>query len=279
MPELPEVQTIVDDLIAAGLVGKTITSAKVFWPRTIAEPTANDFTRRIRGQQIGHIHRRAKFIIFRLHKGLDLLIHLRMTGRLELSSRRTPRNPHHHVWFNLNNRQQLRFQDTRKFGRIYLIESASTFLAHLGPEPLDRRFSAAEFCRRLHLHQRMLKPLLLDQRFVAGLGNIYVDEALWEAGIHPMRKSNRLNLREVKRLHRAIRKVLRRGLRNLGTTLGTGKTTFYSIAHNRGRNREALQVFRQHGRPCPRCHNPIDRIVVGQRGTHICRACQIEDIP
>ena len=275
MPELPEVQTIVDDLIAADLVGRTITSAAVSWERSIAQPSVAKFIRRIRGLQILGINRRAKFIIFNLAKDLDLLIHLRMTGRLELVAPQSRRTSHHHVWFNLDNRRQLRFQDTRKFGRLYLVGSAARFLAHLGPEPFDRRFSAAAFYQRLLRHQRMLKPLLLDQRFVAGLGNIYVDEALWDARIHPLRKSHTLSRTEVKRLHRAVRKVLRRGLRNLGTTLGTGETTFYSIAQNRGRNRDALQVFRQDGLPCPRCRKPIERIVVGQRGTHICRSCQV----
>ena len=120
----------------------------------------------------------------------------------------------------------------------------------------------------------MLKPLLLDQRFIAGLGNIYVDEALWDAGLHPMRTAHTLGQADISRLHRAIRKVLRRGLKNLGTTLGTGATTFYSLARNRGHNRDQLKVFRRTGAPCPRCRRPIERLVVGQRSTHICTTCQ-----
>jgi formamidopyrimidine-DNA glycosylase len=120
----------------------------------------------------------------------------------------------------------------------------------------------------------MVKALLLDQHFLAGLGNIYVDEALWDAGLHPTRASDGLTDAEVRRLHRAIRKVLRRGLRNLGTTLGTGETTFYSVAGHRGRNRDELKVFRRTGEPCPRCRKVITRLVVGQRSTHICEICQ-----
>jgi formamidopyrimidine-DNA glycosylase len=119
-----------------------------------------------------------------------------------------------------------------------------------------------------------LKPQLLDQAFIAGLGNIYVDEALWEAGLHPRRIAATLTLPEIKALHRAIPRVLRRGLKNLGTSLGTGKANFYSVASRRGRNKDELKVFRRTAFPCPRCRTPIERIIVGQRSTHICPRCQ-----
>jgi formamidopyrimidine-DNA glycosylase len=126
----------------------------------------------------------------------------------------------------------------------------------------------------MHTRHRLVKPLLLDQGFVAGLGNIYTDEALWEAKIHPLRASDSLARKEVEALHTAIRKVLRRGLKNLGTSLGTGKANFYSIGRRRGRNRNALKVFRRTGEPCPRCAAPVQRILVGQRSTHLCPKCQ-----
>lgn len=274
MPELPEVQTVVNDLMAAGIVGTTIKTARVFWPRTIAEPSAQIFCRRIIGRRVAAVRRRAKFIVFDFAGGGHLLVHLRMTGRLLLTSTALKRSKHQHVILGLENRRQLRFQDTRKFGRLYLVENTEKILGHLGPEPLADGFSAKNLAASLNATQRILKPLLLDQRFIAGLGNIYVDEALWESQIHPQRSSASLSEKEIRALHRAIRRVLRRGLQNLGTTLGTGQANFYSIAYNRGRNSDELKVFRRTDEPCPRCKTEITRIVVGQRSTHICPECQ-----
>jgi formamidopyrimidine-DNA glycosylase len=122
--------------------------------------------------------------------------------------------------------------------------------------------------------KRQMKPLLLDQTFIAGLGNIYVDEALWEARIHPLRISSSLAQKDIAALHRAIRLVLRRGLKNMGTSLGTGKANFYSVAGRKGRNADELKVFRRTGQACPRCGTAIDRLIVAQRSTHICPVCQ-----
>jgi formamidopyrimidine-DNA glycosylase len=273
VPELPEVQTVVNDLMAAGLVGKTITQVHIRWPGSIAELPAEDFRRRLTGRRIRRIDRRAKFIVWHLDDRQKMLTHLRMTGRFRLSSPRAAFDNHEHLAFTLNGHRQLRYHDTRKFGRFYLA-GCDAILDRLGPEPLDRRFSARRLGEGLASHRRQLKPLLLDQRFIAGLGNIYVDEALWDAGLNPLRLSNTLKGEETSRLHRSIRKVLRRGLRNMGTTLGTGETTFYSVAGKRGRNRDALNIFRRTGAPCPRCRSAVVRIVVGQRSTHICPVCQ-----
>ena len=273
MPELPEVQTVVNDLLAASLVGETITRVHVRWPGSIAALSAENFRRRLSGRRITGVSRRAKFIVWQLNGHQTMLTHLRMTGRFSLKPPGTAYGKHDHLSFTLTSQRQLRFQDTRKFGRFYLA-NCEAILKRLGPEPLERRFSARLLGARLARHQRQLKPLLLDQHFLAGLGNIYVDEALWEAGLHPLRLSNSLTAAEAHRLHRSIRKVLRRGLRNMGTTLGTGETTFYSVAGNRGRNRDELRVFRQTGAPCPRCRAAIARMVVGQRSTHICPVCQ-----
>jgi formamidopyrimidine-DNA glycosylase len=274
MPELPEVQTIVEDLKAAGIEGTVITGAKVFWSRTIAEPSASAFCRRIKSKKISSIRRRGKFIVFDFKNGDNLLMHLRMSGRLHLIARESPRKKHEHVILNFKGGKQLRFHDTRKFGRIYLTSDADKILGRLGPEPLAPGFTCKIFAKRLGLRQRLLKPLLLDQTFIAGLGNIYVDEALWESKIHPCRIAASLTEPEMRALHRAIRRVLKRGLKNLGTSLGTGKANFYSIAKHRGRNRDKLKVFRRTDRPCPRCRTKIQRIIVGQRSTHICPKCQ-----
>jgi formamidopyrimidine-DNA glycosylase len=147
-------------------------------------------------------------------------------------------------------------------------------LSRLGPEPLEKNFTVRLLAGQLKRHRRRLKPLLLDQAFIAGLGNIYVDEALWDAKLHPDRIAAALSPAEIKALHRAIARVLNRGLKNLGTSLGTGETNFYSVARRRGRNKDELKVFRRTDHPCPRCNWPIARIIVGQRSTHICPRCQ-----
>jgi formamidopyrimidine-DNA glycosylase len=274
MPELPEVQTVVNDLNAAGLIGIPITAVRVFWPRTIAEPASRLFCRRIKGQKFIGIRRRGKYLIFEIADGHTMLLHLRMSGRLHLVSTSVPRNKHEHVIFSFVDGRQLRFHDTRKFGRLHLIKDPKRILDRLGPEPLASGFTAKTLTEGLKHRKRLLKPLLLDQTFIAGLGNIYVDEALWEAKLHPCRPAASLSTSEVKVLHRTIRRVLKRGLKNLGTTLGTGKGNFYSVANRRGRNKDLLKIFRRTDLPCPRCKFPIERIIVGQRSTHICPKCQ-----
>ena len=273
MPELPEVQTVVNDLVSSGLIGRTLVHVLVRWPGSIAEVDPEAFRRRLVGRRVVGLARRAKWIVWDLDNRARMLSHLRMTGRFYWSDPRDAFGRHDHVVFSLDDGRQLRYQDTRKFGRFYL-PTNNDRLDRLGPEPLSRQFTARLLGQRLARHRRQLKPLLLDQLFLAGLGNIYVDEALWDAGLHPTRTSDGLTAEEVRRLHRAIRKVLRRGLRNMGTTLGTGQTTFYSVAGRRGRNRDQLNVFRRTGALCPRCKAAIVRFVVGQRSTHICPACQ-----
>ena len=274
MPELPEVQTVVNDLKVTGFEGAVITRAEIYWPGTISGLSVAAFQRRIKGRTIAAIRRRGKFIVFDFCDEGHLLIHLRMSGRLLAKATGSPRLKHEHVILNFNDHRQLRFYDTRKFGRFYLVRDAEPILGRLGPEPLDSSFRAAGFADMLRRHGRMIKPLLLDQSFIAGLGNIYVDEALWDARIHPQKIAAELDDPEIKSLYHAIRKVLRRGLKNLGTTLGSGQTNFFSIAGYNGRNRDQLKVFRRNGLVCPRCRMVIKRIVVGQRSTHICESCQ-----
>jgi formamidopyrimidine-DNA glycosylase len=178
------------------------------------------------------------------------------------------------VILRLDDGRDLRFQDTRKFGRWYLVEDAQTRLGKLGPEPLETGFTAACLGNILAKHSRMLKPLLLDQHVIAGIGNIYVDEALWDASLHPCRLSNSLSRTDHGNLHRAIRRVLRRGIRAMGTSLGNASTNFYSVAGRPGRNQDGLRVFRRVGEPCPRCRTPIVRMLVAQRSSHVCPQCQ-----
>lgn len=274
MPELPEVQTIVNDLLNARLVGRRISTASVFWPRTIHGMAAATFCRKLKGERISAIRRRGKFIVLDLESGAGLLIHLRMSGRLLLTPDRGRRDRHEHVWVKFDDGRRLKFHDTRKFGRMYLVQDPETILGKLGPEPLSRAFTVKKLAAGLNRRHRMLKPLLLDQAFIAGMGNIYVDEALWAAKLHPCRPADSLKPHEVHDLHRSIPQVLKTGLKNLGTSLGSGEPNFYSVARRRGRNKDELKVFRRNGRPCPRCRKPIERIIVGQRSTHVCPRCQ-----
>ena len=274
MPELPEVETVVRDLCQADVVGRTITGTRISWPRTIEGMAQSTFCDRLCGCRILDIQRRAKYIVIPISSRQWLLIHLRMTGRLHLEASRVPVALHERVALQLDDGRELRFIDTRKFGRWILTENVASVLGVLGPEPLAPDFRVKHLAHILHAHQRMLKPMLLDQHIIAGLGNIYVDEALWEAGLHPCRSSKSLSSSDVNRLHRAIRTVLHRGIRSMGTSLGTGKGNFYSVAGRRGRNQDGLRVFRRQGNPCPRCNTQIERLIVAQRSTHLCPTCQ-----
>jgi formamidopyrimidine-DNA glycosylase len=273
MPELPEVQTIVNDLQAAGLVGKCISRAQIYWQRTVATDQ-DKFIRELPGREIRQIQRRGKFIIFELTGNCFMLIHLRMSGRLHIVRDTDHRDTHERLSISFTDGSELRLHDTRKFARAYLVNDQQTIVGRLGPEPLDESFRAPDLAMLLNSHARMIKPLLLDQSIIAGLGNIYVDESLWEARIHPCRLANTLTNHEAGVLYRAIRKVLRQGLRNLGTTLGRGHANFYSLGQKSGRNKAELKVFRRTGEACPRCGDIIQRIAVGQRSTHLCAHCQ-----
>ena len=197
MPELPEVQTIVNDLNTAELIGIPIRSARVYWPRTIAAPSPGSFCRKIKGRKFAAIRRRGKYLVFDIDDGNTLLLHLRMSGRLHLVAAGTPRIKHEHVILSFADGRQLRFHDTRKFGRLSLLKDPAPILDRLGPEPLAPGFTVKVLGRLLNGRRRLLKPLLLDQTFIAGLGNIYVDEALWEARLHPLRLASTLSKSEI----------------------------------------------------------------------------------
>ncbi len=276
MPELPEVETIVRDLIAAGLTGRRIQAASVFWDKSIAVPGVDVFISRMAGATITRIYRRGKYIGLELDNKDTLLIHLRMSGRIVLENAGTPRGKHQHVIMACAGGDEVRFHDPRKFGRFYLVKDTGDLLGRLGPEPLAADFKWQHFKKILKPRKRMIKPLLLDQHMIAGLGNIYADESLWEAGIHPATPSNLLKDNQIKKLHHAIRKVLRRGLKNRGTALGNGLSNFNPVGAERGKNQTQLNVFRRQGQPCPRCRETVVRVVLGQRSTHICRTCQPE---
>jgi formamidopyrimidine-DNA glycosylase len=273
MPELPEVETVVRDLNQCGLIHATIKAARVNWARTIAEPSARAFSIRINGQKIVSITRRGKYIVIRLSKD-TLLIHLRMTGRFVIADPHEPHSPYERVVLVLSTGKQLRYVDTRKFGRWFLMENPELHLNKLGIEPLGPEFTPSALKAILSKRSRSLKPLLLDQAVFAGIGNIYADEALWEAKLHPLARSDRLSDSEMRALYQAIPKVLRQGVELQGTTLGRGKLNFYRLDGTQGKHQSFLKAYRRTGEACPRCGTAIERIVVAQRSTHLCPKCQ-----
>ncbi|MCC6454892.1 MAG: bifunctional DNA-formamidopyrimidine glycosylase/DNA-(apurinic or apyrimidinic site) lyase [Caldilineaceae bacterium] len=274
MPELPEVETYVREL-EPELTGRTITAARVFWSRTIAEPLAEEFPARIAGLGFDTFERRGKYMLLGMSDGSTLIVHLRMTGKLLiLPSEREP-DKHTHVVMELDNGLTLHYNDPRKFGRIWLVPDRTTVLAKLGPEPLADEFEIDDFGARLVGRTAPIKALLLDQRLVAGVGNIYADEALFRAHIHPGRAGGSLTPDEIERLHAAVRDVLAAGIRRRGSTLGGSSLQNYLRPGGLpGDFQNEFLVFRRTGQPCLVCGTPIARIVIAQRSTHFCPTCQ-----
>lgn len=274
MPELPEVQTIVAELRAAGIVGRRISGCDVFWRPLVAGCSVPAFKKRIVGQRIQSVARRGKYIVIGLSGRLFLLVHLRMSGHFSIAAAGRPRDKHEHLVLRLDDRRELRYRDTRKFGRWQLTAAPEKVLGALGPEPLSQAFTPAWLHALCCAHKRMLKPFLLDQKNIAGLGNIYADEALWAARLHPGRATSTLSLGESAALCQAIRCVLRRGIRNKGTSLGRGAGNYMRLEEKRGRNQDCLRLSRRRDAACPRCGRRVRRTVYGQRATYFCRVCQ-----
>jgi len=273
MPELPEVQTVVDDLRSAGVEGDTIHSVAINWENTVSPLSAAQFVSEVGGRRIELIRRRGKYIVFSLDRGAYLLTHLRMTGQYELCTPKQETDPHVRVEFKLDGDRRLRFHDTRKFGRIIFTRRPREVLGKLGPDPFDPNLTPDKFASAVHKHARRIKALLLDQSFLAGLGNIYCDEALFAAGVHPLENSRLIDPYKAKELLLQIRTVLWQGINNRGTSLGEGETNYRS-GGKRGENREALRVYGLKGRPCLHCGTPIEKIYVAQRGSYYCPRCQ-----
>lgn len=269
MPELPEVETICRALRSGGrdapsILGWKIKKADVFWLKTLAEPDLDDFLKRIVGQEVLDVHRRAKFIIIYLTKGF-FVCHLRMSGdiRVEADSIALLKHDRLVLWF--DNGFHLAFNDTRKFGRVWLVKDLSNISVKLGPEPLGIS-SPDEFYQRLIKYNRQVKPLLMDQSFLSGMGNIYTDEALHIAGIHPLQKSSDLSFDEAQKLLMAIQEVLMKGIERNGASI--------DWIYRGGSFQNEFRVYGRGGQPCPVCGTLIMKIKVGQRGTHYCPVCQ-----
>lgn len=271
MPELPEVETIVRALRNGGrgdvsILDRRIETVELSWARTLAYPDKDEFSHRLAGQQITDVTRRGKYVIIHLN-GDFLLIHLRMSGDLRVNTPPAPAaESHDRLIIGFEDGYNLVFNDTRKFGRVWLTREPSEVTGNLGPEPFDLTFTPGIFYQNLHRKKKYIKSLLLDQSFVAGLGNIYVDESLFRAGIHPLRLSNSLSIQEASRLLEAIRETLMDGINNNGASI--------DWVYKGGDYQNNFRVYQQTGKPCRVCGTPVERIVTGQRGTHFCPKCQ-----
>jgi formamidopyrimidine-DNA glycosylase len=273
MPELPEVETLRRSLVPI-VVGRTITALRTGgFAAVMGDEGVAAVARRVVGQRIDRIGRRGKYLRLVLDDGSSLVVHLRMTGRLTVVLRDAAPLRFEHLALELDDGHDIRFSDQRKFGRVVHMQARhwSTLARRLGPEPLVTSFTATRLQTALESRSGRLKSVLLDQRLVAGLGNIYVDEALFLARLHPERPAHSLSQAEVRRLHRAMRVVLRRGIANHGTTF----SSFQDATGAEGRNQQQLRVYGRGGfYPCDRCGMQLVRIVVGGRGTSFCRRCQ-----
>ncbi len=274
MPELPEVETYVRDLTPM-LRGRQITAAQVFWSRTIASPSVEEFVAQIPGQRFATFGRRGKYMLLGLESGWTLIVHLRMTGHFVVEPADAVIDKHTHVVLDLDDGSRLLYRDSRKFGRLWLVPDAEQVVRKLGPEPLDEQFELERFAQQLQGRKAPIKALLLDQALVAGVGNIYADEALFRAGIHPARLGGSLSTTEIARLHTAIAEVLKAGIASAGSSLGGSWIQNYSRPGGQlGGFQEEHRVFRRTGRPCYVCGAPVERIVLAQRSTHFCPTCQ-----
>ena len=274
MPELPEVETVVR-LIRPRLEGRALGAADVRWQRTLGGTGARRFSHAVRGARIRRVWRRGKFIVMDLARAGRpagwLVGHLRMTGRIQVESRSVDPGPYQRLSLGLDDGRTLHFVDPRKFGRIWYTQDLDDLLGGLGPEPLGDEFTPAWLHAALRARRRLLKPLLLDQTFVAGLGNIYSDEALHASRLHPLRRSDRVSAEEAARLHASIRSTLREAILREGSSFDG----FYRTPEGQpGSYQDEFRVYGRAGEPCPACGEPIQRIVVAQHGTHLCRRCQ-----
>ena len=266
MPELSEVETIARKL-EPELIDRTILAADLRWARTLAMPSPALFKRQIKGQMIKQVTRRAKYLILNLSNA-SLLIHLRMSGDLSIKNSTISPEKHDRLVLKLSDSQSLFFNDTRKFGRVWLTSTPDELLGRLGPEPLSRDFTSRWLYNALSKRHRQLKPLLLDQTFLAGLGNIYTDEALHIARLHPLAASNSITMEQASALREAVRKVLKEGIRRNGASI--------DWVYRGGEYQNHFRVYDREGKSCAVCGTQIKRITVGQRGTHYCPECQLQ---
>ena len=272
MPELPEVETVRRGLVNL-VKGNVIEKVTVLYPKMI-ENDPEKFCELLKGRKIENVDRRGKYLLFRFSGSLTMVSHLRMEGKYFVKQASQPLEKHTHVVFDLNDGRQLRYNDMRKFGRMRLVktgdESQLSGIAKLGPEPLSDDFTAENLYSRLQKKRKEIKPALLDQTLVTGLGNIYVDEVLWMSKIHPETPANHISKDEARLLHDSIVKELKTAIKAGGTTIRSYTDAF----QHTGSFQFDLNVYGKEGEPCPCCQTKIVKIKVGQRGTHFCPHCQ-----
>lgn len=267
MPELPEVETVKNE-IAPHVLGHTITGITAVWPGIIKEIPVSEFTSRVTGQKIVSLSRHGKYLLFHLASGDALVVHLKMTGSLWAGASEPPQ--YTRAIIHLDNGQNVYFRDPRKFGVLKLVVDSREIMDKLGPEPLEKEFTLKVFSERLKNRTAPIKALLLDQKFLAGVGNMYADESLFSARIHPERVSGSLTRDEIRRLYEAIRQVLTAAIRKKGASI----VTYYRPDGSRGTAHTEFNVAHGQVEKCHVCGTPIKRIVVRGRGTYFCPKCQ-----
>jgi len=267
MPELPEVETIKNEL-SPWVVGQSFTQVTILDTELVSGGSAEEVRRGLIGQKVESLGRRGKYLIFHLSNGKSLIIHLRMTGSLLLNPKEVER--YARAVFHLSNGHRFVFRDRRRLGLIWLVDDADTVVGKLGPEPLDKSFTPGILGRRLSRRHISVKAALLDQGIVAGIGNMYADEALFAARIHPLRKADALSPAEVRTLHNCIRKVLEAAIGSKGASVDT----YVRPEGELGTAHFDFKVAHRGGEPCPICGSTIERVPVQNRGTHFCPRCQ-----
>ncbi len=269
MPELPEVETIKNEL-APHVVGRTIVGVDVFWDRMVRRPSVDEFRSRLVGERIVELGRRGKYLLIKLSGGETLVIHLKLTGSLWQKS--PPEGDRFvRATIHLDRGGHIYFRDPRKFGKMWLVPDASLATGKLGPEPFESGFTPEILAARLKKRRIPIKAALLDQGVLAGVGNLYADEALFAAKIHPLRPADSLSGSELKRLYKAVLSVLRAGIGNKGASV----ENYYRPDGARGKAHTEFRVARRGGEPCPRCGTTIEYIKVRGRGTYFCPKCQL----
>lgn len=273
MPEMPEVETVRRTLIPL-VKGKTIKKVTLWYPKIVATDH-QQFIDELSGKKILDIDRYAKYLLIRLSDNLTIVSHLRMEGKYHLTTPDAPKDKHDHVQFEFTDGTALRYNDVRKFGRMQLIltgtERQTTGIGKLGYEPNSKEFTEAYFIAKLKRKHKNIKNTLLDQSIVAGLGNIYVDEVLWQSKIHPLSIASKIPEDKVKELHTKINHEISIAIKMRGTTVHT----YLDANGNAGGFQKMLQVYGHVGEACPNCGNKFEKIKVNGRGTTFCPHCQV----
>jgi formamidopyrimidine-DNA glycosylase len=268
MPELPEVETIKNE-ISPKILFKRIKEIVILWNGVIKTPSPEDFAAMLKGKEFHGIERHGKYLFFSLNMTRTLIMHLKMSGSLLVTAdAEVPK--YTRAYFEMEDGTYIYFRDPRKFGGMWLVENTDKVIGKLGPDAMNRNLTEKRLSERLVKHKAPIKAVLCDQSVVAGIGNMYADEALFVAKIHPMRSAASLTPEELKRLYAAIREVLLKGIKNKGASI----VNYYRPDGSKGTAHEEFCVAHGKGKACPVCGTPIERIVVRGRGTYFCPNCQ-----